>query len=77
MTGVDISDVQVERARQLVPMWWSHADACSYRRWLGQAGLEVTDQQFVPEGDSGHALFWAQRKADGPAQSPTYGNRHT
>jgi O-methyltransferase involved in polyketide biosynthesis len=46
-------------------MWWSHADAGSYRTWLGQAGLEVTGQMFVPEGDSGHALFWAQRKADG------------
>jgi SAM-dependent methyltransferase len=140
VTGVDISDVQIERARQLVPgavflrgdateagfppgtfdavvclyalihmpldrqprllrdiarwlrpggwllattgqdawtgtednwlggpatMWWSHADAGSYRTWLGQAGLEVTGQMFVPEGDSGHALFWAQRKADG------------
>ena len=38
-------------------MWWSHADASSYRTWLGQAGLEVTDQHFVPEGDSGHAVL--------------------
>jgi 2-polyprenyl-3-methyl-5-hydroxy-6-metoxy-1,4-benzoquinol methylase len=136
VTGVDISDVQVERARQLVPaatfiradatevefpagsfdavvclyalihmpldrqplllrqisrwlrpggwllattgqeawtgtevnwlggpatMWWSHADAATYQSWIRQAGLEITVQQFVPEGDSGHALFWARR----------------
>jgi 2-polyprenyl-3-methyl-5-hydroxy-6-metoxy-1,4-benzoquinol methylase len=136
VTGVDISDVQIERARQLVPgttfiradvtetyfppgsfdaviclyalihmpldrqprllqniarwlrpggwllvstgqdawtgtqdnwldgpatMWWSHADAVTYREWILQAGLEITSQQFVPEGDSGHALFWAHQ----------------
>ena len=42
-------------------MWWSHADAATYRSWLQNSGLEVTDQQFVPEGNSGHALFWARR----------------
>jgi len=56
VTGVDISDVQIERARSLVP------DATTYRSWLRQSGLRVTDQQFVPDGDSGHALFWARRK---------------
>ncbi len=140
VTGVDVSDVQIERARQLVPgaaflradatdiafppdsfdavvclyalihmpldrqprllrevarwlrpggwllattgqaawtgteenwlggpagMWWSHADAASYRTWLHRSGLEVVDQQFVPEGDSGHALFWARLEPDG------------
>ncbi|MEU7838067.1 MULTISPECIES: class I SAM-dependent methyltransferase [unclassified Nonomuraea] len=45
-------------------MWWSHADAATYRTWLREAGLEVTSEAFVPEGDSGHALFWA-RKAGG------------
>lgn len=40
-------------------------DAGTYRAWLRQAGLEVTSQQFVPEGDSGHALFWARRKPGG------------
>jgi hypothetical protein len=44
-------------------MWWSHADAATYRSWLRQTGLEVTGQQFVPEGDSGHALFWARQPA--------------
>ena len=42
-------------------MWWSHAGADTYRAWLEQAGLQVTAQEFVPEGDSGHALFWARR----------------
>jgi ubiquinone/menaquinone biosynthesis C-methylase UbiE len=42
-------------------MWWSQADATTYRSWLRQSGLRVTDQQFVSEGDSGHALFWARR----------------
>jgi len=43
-------------------MWWSHADAATYRAWLADAGLEVTEQDFVPEGDGGHALFWARRQ---------------
>jgi hypothetical protein len=42
-------------------MLWSHADAATYRRWIEQAGLTVTEQDFVPEGTSGHALFWATR----------------
>ena len=44
-----------------VPMWWSHADAATYRAWLQAAGLRVTAEDFVPEGDGGHALFWARR----------------
>jgi 2-polyprenyl-3-methyl-5-hydroxy-6-metoxy-1,4-benzoquinol methylase len=43
------------------PMWWSHADADTYRAWLEQAGLEITAEAFVPEGEGGHALFWARR----------------
>jgi 2-polyprenyl-3-methyl-5-hydroxy-6-metoxy-1,4-benzoquinol methylase len=43
------------------PMWWSHADAGTYRTWLEQAGLEITAEAFVPEEDGGHALFWARR----------------
>ena len=41
-------------------MWWSHADAPTYRRWLTHAGFEVIREEFVPEGDSGHSLFWAR-----------------
>jgi SAM-dependent methyltransferase len=45
-------------------MWWSHADAATYRAWIEAAGLEITAEEFVPEGDSGHALFWARRPSD-------------
>ncbi|WP_405163290.1 class I SAM-dependent methyltransferase [Nocardia sp. NBC_01499] len=40
-------------------MWWSQADASTYRDWLTRAGLTITRQEFVAEGDTGHALFWA------------------
>jgi SAM-dependent methyltransferase len=50
-------------------MWWSQADAATYRSWITEAGLEVTAQEFVPEGDSGHALFWA-RRPDTPPKDP-------
>ena len=51
-------------------MWWSHADAAAYRAWISQAGLEVTSQQFVPEGDRGHALFWARQLTSTQAGGP-------
>jgi hypothetical protein len=38
-------------------MFWSHADAASYRRWLTSDGFEVVKQEFLPEGDGGHELF--------------------
>ncbi len=44
-------------------MWWSHADTATYSRWLVEAGFAVTDEDFVPEGSSGHSLFWATRLA--------------
>ncbi|GAB3458127.1 class I SAM-dependent methyltransferase [Streptomonospora sediminis] len=42
-------------------MWWSHADAATNRDWIGRAGMRVVREEFVPEGDGGHALFWARR----------------
>jgi 2-polyprenyl-3-methyl-5-hydroxy-6-metoxy-1,4-benzoquinol methylase len=48
-----------------VPMWWSHADAATYRTWIEHAGLTVVTQAVVPEGDSAHGLFWARRGAAG------------
>jgi hypothetical protein len=42
-------------------MYWSHADAQTYRRWLGDVGLEVLRDEFVPEGTGGHQLFYAKR----------------
>lgn len=52
-------------------MWWSQSDAASYRAWIEAAGLDIIDQEFVPEGDGGHALFWAQRPCGGRSQLPT------
>jgi 2-polyprenyl-3-methyl-5-hydroxy-6-metoxy-1,4-benzoquinol methylase len=51
-------------------MWWSQADHDTYRRWLEQAGLRVDQMEFIPEGNSGHALVWATRTGL-PAQSTT------
>ncbi|MCI4333729.1 MAG: methyltransferase domain-containing protein, partial [Thermoplasmata archaeon] len=34
-----------------VPMYWSHTDARTYRRWLTSAGFEILAQTFVPERD--------------------------
>ena len=48
------------------PMWWSHADAATYRAWIEQAGLPVVAREIVPEGDGAHALFWARRPLDLP-----------
>jgi SAM-dependent methyltransferase len=42
-------------------MWWSHADAATYRSWLQQADLVITSEEVVPEGASAHTLFWAHR----------------
>jgi SAM-dependent methyltransferase len=47
------------------PMWWSHADAATYRSWLQQADLVVTSEDLVPDGTSAHTLFWAHRPATG------------
>jgi SAM-dependent methyltransferase len=41
------------------PMWWDHADAATYRRWFAEAGLTVEQDEFVPEGNSGHQLLLA------------------
>ena len=45
------------------PMWWSHADAATNREWIREAGLTVEREEFLPEGEGGHALFWAHRSA--------------
>jgi hypothetical protein len=42
-------------------MWWSHADAASYRDWIERAGLSDVAQEVICEGDGVHALFWARR----------------
>jgi hypothetical protein len=42
-------------------MWWSHADAATYRAWIEQGGLTVVTEEVIPEGAGAHALFWARR----------------
>jgi SAM-dependent methyltransferase len=42
-------------------MYWSHADADTYADWLRELGFRVIERQRVPEGESAHALFLAQR----------------
>lgn len=47
------------------PMWWSHPDAATYRRWLHEVGLTIESEDFVPEGSGGHHLFWAGKPESG------------
>jgi SAM-dependent methyltransferase len=42
------------------PMFWDHADAATYLRWLEAAGLAPIWHRFVPEGNSGHTLVLAR-----------------
>ena len=44
------------------PMWWSHADAATNRRWLLDTGLVIESERFLEEGDSGAVLFTARRR---------------
>lgn len=39
-------------------MMWSQIDAASYREPLIAAGFSVEEQRSIPEGASGHSLFW-------------------
>ena len=45
-------------------MYWSHADAPTYGRWLTGAGFEVIRKTYVSEVESGHALFLARKRPD-------------
>jgi ubiquinone/menaquinone biosynthesis C-methylase UbiE len=42
-------------------MYWSHADAATYERWLRQLGFRVLRRDRVAEPGAEHALFLAQR----------------
>ena len=45
-------------------MWWSQADSSTYRGWLEAVGFLIDEEVVVPEGPSGHTLFWAHRVSD-------------
>jgi SAM-dependent methyltransferase len=49
-----------------VPMFWSHADAATYRSWLEASGFDILSQSFIPEGDGGHELFTARATRPSP-----------
>jgi SAM-dependent methyltransferase len=55
----------IERDWRSVPgatMYWSHADAATYRRWLGEAGFEIAQEGVQPErGNPGFSVFIARR----------------
>jgi SAM-dependent methyltransferase len=42
-------------------MYWSHADAATYRQWCEDQGFRICWTRFVPEGDGGHTLLLAQK----------------
>jgi len=48
-------------------MWWSQADAATYRLWLIAAGFDIDEEAIVPDGASAHALFWAHTTTDSVA----------
>jgi ubiquinone/menaquinone biosynthesis C-methylase UbiE len=43
-----------------VEMYWSHADAGTYERWLQDQGFTVLRRERIPEEGAEHALFLAQ-----------------
>jgi SAM-dependent methyltransferase len=43
-------------------MFWEHGGTDDYLRWLADAGLDVVRHEYVPEGDSGHALVLTRRR---------------
>lgn len=49
-------------------MWWSHADAETYRHWLADAGLQLELENFIPEGNGGHTLVLASVGRDEPRE---------
>ena len=46
------------------PMFWDHADRDTYLHWLGEEGLDVAWDRFIPEGDGGHVLVLARKPAE-------------
>jgi SAM-dependent methyltransferase len=56
-TGEDETYLGVSGGR----MCWSHADEATNVRWIEKAGLHVHWTQFVPEGNGGHTLVFAQK----------------
>src|SRR5919109_2942910 len=57
VTGVDISPIQLDRARRLIP----HAEFfCADMLQVGFPARSFEAEAFVPEGSGGHTLVFAQ-----------------
>lgn len=41
--------------------WWSRADIATYGRWLGEAGMDSTEEYTIGEGDGTPAVLWLRR----------------
>jgi hypothetical protein len=53
-----------------VPMYWSHADASTYRIWLSDTGIDVVEREFISEEPHvGHELVLGVRRPTGPSRS--------
>jgi len=56
-------------------MCWSHADEVTYLKWIAEVGLHVHWTRFIPEGNSGHTLVFAQKEpidSKGEQSPPAY-----
>ena len=42
-------------------MYWSHADAATYRQWLMENGLSIIEEEFLPEGTGGHTILLCRK----------------
>lgn len=56
-TGTDDRYLDVEGGL----MFWSHPDEATYLRWIADSGLNVQWKRFIPEGQVGHTLVFAQK----------------
>lgn len=54
-------------------MYWSQADAATYRTWLAETGYVILEEEFVTEGTGGHQLFIAQALEMGARGGPAAG----
>lgn len=66
--------VEVDWLGSNAKMYWSHADARTYERWLEDAGFEVLRRTYVAEGRDGHAMFLARKAADARVLRPAPGS---
>lgn len=57
-TGIEEHWLGVDQAK----MYWSHADAETYERWLVELDFELLRRQHVLEGHAGHTMLFAKKK---------------